>query len=428
MAWSYCDASVGELALVFDLCDHADALEAVVEGAVLALTVDSLNGSAGLFSLPVVDTSPLSLALRGLAAHKLPPPAWRQRHHPARMLSSRRWAKTYSMADAERELVNLAGSRGVGTIGDAVFDQRALTAANIGAEVFDRAQPIVVSGELVQALPDWEDDRHAYQYGHHARLALPAVYLDLATKHGDPLRLGASERYRAASGSPPPWPLPGALWWQQGGGDLCIIPFGADHKHGAVPEPRLLFQFTARRSTDITDSDCRLLYTADEIVVSNLSDDLDPAIKQAAMNLLWTWCGAWITMILAVLYLLESANVSLRPALIHGKAPKRARAAGQQPSLVIHISSPAAPSSGESPSTTTHSQLSHRHWRRGNYAHYAPHTAIGAGDPDKLTWIPERAGYYRKVWRRPTIVGPANAPIRLKTRHWRVGPDPRVPG
>jgi hypothetical protein len=73
VAWSYSDALVGELALVFDLCDQADALEAIVEGGVLALTVDPVYGRTGLFYLPVVEYRDVSCnASGGLEGEALP--------------------------------------------------------------------------------------------------------------------------------------------------------------------------------------------------------------------------------------------------------------------------------------------------------------------------------------------------------------------
>jgi hypothetical protein len=48
-----------------------------------------------------------------------------------------------------------------------------------------------------------------------------------------------------------------------------------------------------------------------------------------------------VTTVLSLLYLLESANVELRPAAVYGKAARRAAAAGQTPASVIHIHSPA---------------------------------------------------------------------------------------
>jgi len=426
LAWSYRGEPLGELAVVFDLCDHAEALDALTVGAALALTVDPVPARAGAVVLPRFDSDALSLALRSLAAHRLHPPAWRQRRRAHRPLTSDRWSRTHSMAAAERELLQLAGAgEGIGTVSDAVFDQHAVVAAVAGEAVFADAQPIVVAGEIVRVLPDWEEDRHAYQYGQHARLPLPAIYLDLAGKHGAPLRLGASERYEASGGAPPPWPLHGALCWQ-GDGGLHIIPFGADRKSGPVPEPRLLFQFTGRSGDAIGTGDSRILYTCDECLITRLPVELPAPIHEQSTRLLWHCCGAWITTILAVLYLLESANVSLRPATPHGKAAKRARATGQQPSLLIQITAPVALTPAAS-SPGAGSTLSYRHWRRGSYAHYGPRTAIGAAEPDKLTWVPERSGYYRKVWRRPTIVGPPDAPIRLKARRWRVGPDPTLP-
>ena len=73
---------------------------------------------------------------------------------------------------------------------------------------------------------------------------------------------------------------------------------------------------------------------------------------------------------------------------------------------------------------------------RKAHAHYGADTRIGAANPEKLTWVRERAGYYRKIWWRPTIVGPADASVRLKTRKWDARPrsdasqrlEPQRPG
>ena len=192
-----------------------------------------------------------------------------------------------------------------------------------------------------------------------------------------------------------------------------------------MPEPRLLFQFTRSQSAEIEPHDRRLWFTADEKYLGNVHSSLGDLTELAAEQL-WMLSAPLVTTVLSVLYLLESANVELRPAAVYGKTARRAAAAGHTPASVIHIHSPASRSSADTPQPA--GKLAERHWRRGSYAHYGIETRIGAADPDKLTWVPERGGYYRKVWRRPTIVGPADAPIRLKTRKWTLGPDPRLPG
>jgi hypothetical protein len=188
----------------------------------------------------------------------------------------------------------------------------------------------------------------------------------------------------------------------------------------------VLFQFTRSQSADIQPQDRRLWFTADEKYLSNVHSSLANDLTELAAEHLWMLSAPLVTTVLSLLYLLESANVELRPAAVYGKAARRAAAAGQTPASVIHIHSPASRTPAEAPQPA--GKLTERHWRRGSYAHYSADTRIGAADPEKLTWVPERGGYYRKVWRRPTIVGPADAPIRLKTRKWTLGPDPRLPG
>lgn len=417
-----------DLALAIDMCEHAEALDAAARGAPIGLAL--AEEPENTLFVPSVDMAPVTITLRALASHALPRPAWRRQPTAlpgaGRERAQHRWTKTHSLAAAERETHALTDRQGVGTHGDAVFDEPAITAARAAAPRFAHAHPLVVAGELLNGLPDWEEDRHAYQYGLRARLPLPVLYIDLASKHGDPVRLGEAERWARSRVGPPPLPLHGALCWDDDDHGLAIVPFGVDRRGGPVPEPRVLFQFTRSQSADIQPQDRRLWFTADEKYLSNVHSSLANDLTELAAEHLWMLSAPLVTTVLSLLYLLESANVELRPAAVYGKAARRAAAAGQTPASVIHIHSPASRTPAEAPQPA--GKLTERHWRRGSYAHYSADTRIGAADPDKLTWVPERGGYYRKVWRRPTIVGPADAPIRLKTRKWTLGPDPRLPG
>ncbi len=429
LAFSDKDELVANLAVVFDICEHAEPLDLACHGALVGLAL--AHRPETVLLTPRVDTAPVSIALRALAAHRLPPPAWRQQPAPLpdrpREKARSRWTKTNSFAGAEREARALSQRQGVATEGDAIFDDAAIAAARAAVALFDQAHPLVIGGQLLNALPDWEEDRHAYQYGLRARLPLPAMYIDLTGKHGDPVRLGETERWSQSRTGPPPIPLHGALCWQEPEHGLAIVPFGVDRRSGPAPEPRLHFQFSRLRSSEFTQArGRRVLYTADDLSVVELNEYLTPALRQHATGLLWMLAGPLMTTILSILYLLESANVELRPAAMYGKAAKRARAASETPASVIHIHSPTS-SSTRGPEADGAGKLTERHWRRGSYAHYGEDTRIGAADPTKLSWVPDRGGYYRRVWRRPTIVGPADAPIRFKTRHWTIGPDPRLP-
>jgi len=419
--------SVAEVVIVFDICEHAEPLELAARGASIWLT---LAGASQVLTTPSVDMAPVSVALCAYAAHKLPAPGRRQQATTAGgtpKTAARHWAKTNSLTAAEKHTQAVAGARrgAVGTLGEAVFEDLAITAARAAAPLFQQAHPLVVSGQLLNSLPDWDEDRHAYQYGLRARLPLPVMYIDLAGKHGDPLRLGEAERWAKTRVGTPPAPLHGALCWEEQLHGLAIVPFGVDRLGGAAPEPRFYFQFTRQHGAELEVPDGRISFTTDEGFTIRLNEHLGPTLTRIASNLTFALAGPLITTVLSVLYLLESANVELRPAALLGKAARRAAASGQTPASVIHIRSPhettAQPAGGAG-------KLTGRHWRRGSYAHYPPHTAIGGADPEKLTWVPERGGYYRKIWRRATIVGPADGPIRLKTRKWTVGPDPRLPG
>ena len=195
-----------DLALAIDMCEHADALDAAARGAPVGLGLAERPDQT-LF-VPSVDMAPVTIALRALASHKLPRPAWRQQPTAlpgaGRERAQQRWMKTHSLAAAERETRALTDRQGVGTHGDAVFDEPAITAARAAAPRLAQAHPLVVAGELLNGLPDWEEDRHAYQYGLRARLPLPVLYIDLATKHGDPVRLGEAERWARTHIGPPP--------------------------------------------------------------------------------------------------------------------------------------------------------------------------------------------------------------------------------
>ena len=421
------DVRRAELALAIDLCEYAEALDAAVRGAPIGLVL--LEHPDETLFVPSVDMAPVAIALRALASHRLQRPAWRLQPDAlpgaGRERAQHRWTKTHSLAAAERETRALTDRQGVGTVGDALFDEAAITAARAAAPRFADAHPLVVAGDLLNGLPDWEQDRHAYQYGLRARLPLPVLYIDLSSKHGDPVRLGEAERWASTHVGPPPLPLHGALCWEDDEHGLAIVPFGVDRRGGPVPEPRLLFQFTRSQSAEIEPEDRRLWFTADEKYLANVHSGLAADMTDLAAGHLWRLSAPLVTTILSLLYLLESANVELRPAVVYGKAARRAAAAGQTPASVIHIHSPAARSTGDAPQPA--GKLTERHWRRGSYAHYSADTRIGAAKPEKLAWVPERAGYYRKIWRRPTIVGPADAPVRLKTRKWTLGPDPRLP-
>lgn len=249
-----------DVALAIDMCEHAEALDAAARGAPVGLALT--ERSEGTLFLPSVDMAPVTIALRALASHTLPRPAWRQQPDrlpgASRERAQQRWTKTHSVAAAERETRALSDRQGVGTHGDAVFDEPAITAARAAAPRFAAAHPLVVAGELLNGLPDWDEDRHAYQYGLRARLPLPVLYIDLSSKHGDPVRLGEAERWALTHVGPPPLPLHGALCWDDDDHGLAIVPFGIDRRGGPVPEPRLLFQFTRSQAprSSLTTGGC----------------------------------------------------------------------------------------------------------------------------------------------------------------------------
>ena len=373
-----------DLALAIDMCEHADALDAAARGAPIGLALAERPDQT-LF-VPSVDMAPVTIALRALASHKLPRPAWRQQPNAlpgaGRERAQQRWTKTHSLAAAERETRALTDRQGVGTHGDAVFDEAAITAARAAAPRFAQAHPLVVAGELLNGLPDWEEDRHAYQYGLRARLPLPVLYIDLATKHGDPVRLGEAERWARTHIGPPPLPLHGALCWDDDDHGLAIVPFGVDRRGGPVPEPRLLFQFTRSQSAEIEPARPAAVVHRRREIPRQRSQLAGRDLTELAAEHLWMLSAPLVTTVLSLLYLLESANVELRPAAVYGKAARRAAAAGQTPASVIHIHSPASRSSADTPQPA--GKLTERHWRRGSYAHYGAETRIGAADPEKL--------------------------------------------
>ena len=67
--------------------------------------------------------APVAIALRALASHRLPRPAWRLQPNAlpgaGRERAQQRWTKTHSLAAAERETRALTDRQGVGTHGDA---------------------------------------------------------------------------------------------------------------------------------------------------------------------------------------------------------------------------------------------------------------------------------------------------------------------
>jgi hypothetical protein len=118
---------------------------------------------------------------------------------------------------------------------------------------------------------------------------------------------------------------------------------------------------------------------------------------------------------LAVLQWLESVNVEIVEPTITRQVRRNAQRQGKQIAKVVkvHISE----SRRRAIARGGTSNYSHQFEVRAHYA-FQPETApMSRAAPEKLSYVPERGGYFRRTWCPAYIKGPIDKPFVPKTRH-----------
>lgn len=216
--------------------------------------------------------------------------------------------------------------------------------------------------------------------------------------------------------------LHGALVWQSADPDgepdevqrLHVVPFGARYDGKDYPEPVMHLVY----STQAPRPDVRAGVAVTETDTHAWRPPGFPEQEGSMlMDLLALQAQVLGSTVLSALYLLEASRVRVVEASLSTKQAKIARRRGQTPTWTVAI---APVQIRESPcGSTGQYKVTSRYSVRGHYAYYRPTTKIGGADPEKLSWVPERGGYFRKVWRAPHIRGPEGAPLARRVRRYR---------
>ena len=119
---------------------------------------------------------------------------------------------------------------------------------------------------------------------------------------------------------------------------------------------------------------------------------------------------------LAVLQWLESANVEIVDQPIMRQVRRNAERKGANIAKVVRVKLPKSWRDGQPPQRAGSIEFSHRFEVRGHYKFYRESTRLAQAQPEKLSWVPERDGYFRRIWCPPFVKGPADKPLVPKVR------------
>jgi hypothetical protein len=137
-------------------------------------------------------------------------------------------------------------------------------------------------------------------------------------------------------------------------------------------------------------------------------------VADAQYDMFGLMIGDGATVSCRVLAFLESANLELREARLSKKRLRAARRNQSQIALTVYIRSSSRSERAEAPGTRR--EFSHRFEVRGHYKLFAATSKMGLKRPELLSWVPERQGFFRRVWCPPFIVGPPDKPLIPKRR------------
>lgn len=118
----------------------------------------------------------------------------------------------------------------------------------------------------------------------------------------------------------------------------------------------------------------------------------------------------------AVLQWLESVNVEIVDAPLTRQVRRNAQRKGSQIAQMVQVKLPRSYRAGVTRPGANAIEFDHRFEVRGHYKFFPEATRLAKADPDKLSWVPEREGYFRRIWCPPFVKGPIDKPLIPKTR------------
>jgi hypothetical protein len=120
--------------------------------------------------------------------------------------------------------------------------------------------------------------------------------------------------------------------------------------------------------------------------------------------------------VIAALQWLESANVEVVDAPLTRQVRRQAERKGHEISKIVRVKLPKSHRDGRQPMHTGVIDFDHRFEVRGHYKFFPAATKLAKAAPEKLSWVPERNGYFRRIWCPPFVKGPIGKPLVPKTR------------
>lgn len=420
--WS--SARLGIDALAEDEFTFIALMEAAAGAAIALVTPAAIDAMLGVGQAPehatILPRTPLT-ALAGyltvVAASQLARVEWDRMPDPPGQLTTSQYAELPSMRTAERNARKIAAARMTVPRDHEAFlpfltHQR--WAAQAAQARFDDAQPLIISHELLAALPDFENGEQAVRFALGAPLPLPVVYLDCTDRRGQPAQI-VSHAHDGRRRQAAPIPLFGALMWRDEHG-LHAVPFGRASADGPVCEPAMHLLFCEEPQPVYG-----VALLGDRVFAAPTPQLPDIEGQQLARSM--GYHGMLVGELLAAALMLTSAaRVDVRPRELTAKQAKLARKRGHQPGWEVAVRAPkATPSAGPGHSR----RYANPFWRRGTMAAYPVGTQIAdAADPDQLVWIPWKDAMCRLVWHAPTIVGASQADdptVARRARRWSSG-------
>ena len=331
------------------------------------------------------------------------------------------------------------------------------------------AHVIRVDPEQVEVLPEWESDQEAIEFGIDAQLPFETVYLDFEG-------VGGIAPHAGLDAYDSPLTITGALMFRQGTDILVVAPYGWAGPREKIGdrdshyESPGWFMFDRDRLVAVTRdtgeinhpavADKEMLLDPDgtgalaatvatDYCIGAFLDEGDapeemkglpgwavlpfhrglaleawgkPEDEHSLMveRIMWWSDLLWklTKKAMAALSIVEAEEVELVEARMEKRDRKRAVKRGWPIADQVVIR-PRKRYNGDRPAPSgEEARYSHRFWRRGTYAHYPLGTRIADARPDLVkpcARIEGNCGFCRRVWHPPTIVGPEDKPLVLKT-------------
>lgn len=116
----------------------------------------------------------------------------------------------------------------------------------------------------------------------------------------------------------------------------------------------------------------------------------------------------------AVFQWLESINVEIVDQSVTRQVRRAAERRGAEIAKIVRVKLPRSYRNGRARNGSV--EFSHRFEVRGHYKFFPESTRLAQAAPEKLSWVPEREGYFRRVWCPPFVKGPIDKPLVPKTR------------